>query len=205
MTIKRYHIETESFISDYDFGENILNYGVGEYGIQVDFRGCFLIDEEISEALMENNEFIKAAEEEGYNTSFSEMSAYEVYRKLTKQHEDEIFIDHIDGLYEIAISGYYSNLDSQCSKVRNYIEDNDNINVIEKGGYDKFDIDYIIELDDSMLSEVKDFLDKSNEETTKLNEEPSSYEYIEEDFGVPICKANFKNVGSLEVTINEIQ
>lgn len=25
------------------------------------------------------------------------------------------------------------------------------------------------------------------------------------DFGVPICKANFKNVGSLEVTINEIQ
>lgn len=205
MTIKKYHIETGTSINSYDFGENILDFGTGDYGIEVSFRGCSMIDEDISEALEENDEFIRAAKEEGYDTSFNEMSAFEVYLKLTRrQYSDDIIIDDLGGLFESATSGYYSNLDSQVSKVRNYIEDNDDIKVIEEDGYDEFDVDYIVEFDDSMFDAVKEFLEKSDKETAAKNEEPSSFEYVEEYFKVPMCKVTFKNVPSLELTIKEI-
>lgn len=205
MAIKKYHIETESSISDSDFNEDILDYGTGDYGIEVSFRGCSLIDEEISEALEENDEFIRAAEEEGYDTSFNEMSAFEVYLKLTKQHEDEIFIYHLDGLFETATSRYYSNLSSQASKVKNYLEDNGNIKVVKADSYGEFSFEYVVEFDDSMFNEVEEFLNRSNDETISQNEEPSSLEYIEKDFGVSICKATFRNVGCLKITIREMQ
>lgn len=205
MAIKKYYIETASSISDSDFNEDILDYGTGDYGIEVSFRGCSLIDEEISEALEENDEFIRAAEEEGYDTSFNEMSAFKVYLKLTKQHEDEIFIYRLDGLFETATGRYYSNLSSQASTVKNYLEDNGNIKVIESNFYGEFSFDYIVEFDDSMFNEVEDFLNRSNDETTSQNEEPSSFEYIEDHFNTPICKVTFRNVGCLKVTIREMQ
>lgn len=200
MTIKKYIIKQDSIFSSYDFGENMLNFGKGNYGIIVDFRGCGIDDNYINSALEENEKFIEAAREAGYDTSFKELTAFETYTKMTGAYDYDLLIDS-DDIYLDTIRPFYDNFEQQVYDIYKYLEEDERISILEDNHDDALDIDYVVEFDDAIFEEVKAFIDKTNAETEKKNSFSTVDEYNEYKFNTPIFKATYSNPGSLEVYI----
>lgn len=183
-----------------DFGEGMLPYGKGEYGMMTDPRCYDLPDEHLNSIFEENEEFVRSAEEEGYDTSFEEMSAMEVYTKMTGDDEETFWNESDDNFYE-AIQPFYDNFKDQAGELKKYLEEDERINILEDNCRDELDANYVIECDDEAFKELKGFIDKSNTETENKNNISTIHEYTEKKFNTPVFKVVFSNAGSLEVEI----
>ena len=212
MTIKKYAIKNGSIFSRFDFGENMLEYGSGVFGIEVSPYGSDIIDEDVSEALEANEEFVRAAEEAGYDTSFRTSSAFYVYTQMFHVEGEDFLIDygngdgvHGSGDYNEVIKPFYDNFVAQKNQIREYLEGDDRIKILRSATSDPIDFDYTVEFDDSMFREVEDFLDETNGVTGRENAFGVNGVYKEKHFGVTVFKDHYGDPGSLQAYIEEIE
>lgn len=146
------------------------------FGIEVSPYGSEIIDDDVSEALEANDEFMRAAEEAGYDTSFRTYSAFDIYSQMFRVEGQDFLIDYGNGDgrfgsgdYNKVIKPFYDNFVTQKNQICEYLEGNDRIKILRSGTSDPIDFNYTVEFDDSTFREMEDFLDKTNGVTGRKN------------------------------------
>lgn len=204
MTMTQYTIYQDKGIDTNEFGYYMLDYGKAIHGLVWNSEFGAMDEDDVEESLKTNDEFVLAAKESGYDDSFEELSAIEVYNRLTGLCLDEdVFMDFEEQCNE-DLKVFYNNFKNQADEIRKHLEEDERITILEDDCRDKIDVDYEVEFDDVIFNEVESFLKGTNVFTASKNTEAVLSEYAEKKFNTPLFKAVHSNVGSLEVEIEEV-
>lgn len=137
---------------------------------------------DINEALLESEEFIQAAQENGFDTSFNEMEPFEVYEKMFGIDIEEDILHRIlnsEYIHEFAGNILSDLFERNNDEVQKYLEENENIEV-EYMDADEFDLAAEIKMDESMAKDVEADLTKIIESVNdKIPEKTDTYKDYE--------------------------
>lgn len=204
----KYTIESSNIVVSGDFPFYTLGYCKGKYGLDIGHDSWSADEDYFDQALLENEIFMDAVEEEGYEERLRTHSPSSVYEDLTGTDLDDLlsmFEEEINGGSELGV--FYDNFKAQAEEIERYLSNNENINILEdnREDDDEFDVFYLVEFDESLLNEVEAFLNKTNSDTENKNSQTVLCEYYETEYDTEVFAAEFSNMGSLEVVITKAQ
>lgn len=191
MAIKEYEVDTHG-ISMEDFGDSVSMNTDCEYGVIDDAHHFWNIDwEYVNSALEENEDFKQALADEGFEVNFDKYEPAELYRKLTGTSIEDLFERFCD--FEsigMSFDDAYDILRNQADEAREYLENNDKINITYMQKYydEELYVECEFEADESVVSEIKDKLDEiENKYTNKLQSIDEQYHYCDDPkFGIEL-------------------
>lgn len=204
----KYTIESSNIVISGDFLFYTLGHCKSKYGLDIGHDSWSADEDYFDQALLENEIFMDAVEEEGYEERLRTHSPSSVYEDLTGTDLDNLlsmFEEEINGGSELG--AFYDNFKAQAEEIERYLSNNDNINILEdnREDDDEFDVFYVVEFDESLLNEVETFLNKTNSDTENKNNQTVLCEYYETEYDTEVFAAEFSNMGSLEVVITKAQ
>lgn len=210
MTIKEYEVDTYGISAD-DFGDSISMNTNCEYGVIDDANHFWNIDwDYVNEALEENEDFKQALTDEGFEVNFDKYEPAELYRKLTGTSIDSLFESFCD-FEDIGMSfeDAYSALRNQAEEAREYLENNDKIEVtyIQESYENELYVTCTFSAEESVAAEVKDKLKEIESiYTNKLQSIGEQYHYCNDPtFGIELFGVKMiPDLEANEFTIDEM-
>lgn len=196
----KYVIESSNIVISGDFPFYTLGHCIGKRGLEVSHDSWSANDDYFDQSLLENEIFMEAVEEEGYEERLRTHSPSSVYEDLTGADLNDLlsmFEEEINGGSELGL--FYNNFKAQAEEIERYLSNNENINILEdnREDDDEFDVFYLVEFDESLLNEVEVFLNKTNSATENKNSQTVLCEYYETEYDTEVFAAEFSNMGSL--------
>lgn len=205
MAMKEYEVSSYGYYC-YELAEDLGGYAKGVFGVSPDSGGWTIIMEDLNEILEESDEFIQAATEAGFDTSFNELEPYEVYEKIFGTDiEEDMFYSFCD--YDA--SNYYDEIEgilyTEVEDARSYLIDLRNKEIINeinavREDDDPFIITGKIECDEKIAEEIQAHFDNLYRTAAKKAEEIEIiHAYEEPEFGIPFFKVKFRGFDDAQV------
>lgn len=210
MAIREYEVDTYGISAD-DFGDSISMNTNCEYGVIDDANHFWNIDwDYVNEALEENEDFKQALADEGFEVNFDKYEPAELYRKLTGTSIDSLFESFCD-FEDIGMSfeDAYSALRNQAEEAREYLENNDKIEVtyMQEGYENELYVTCTFNTEESVAAEVKDKLKEIESiYTNKLQASGECHHYCDDPtFGIELFSVRIiPDLEANEFTIDEM-
>lgn len=209
MAIKEYEVDTSGIYMD-DFGDTMSMNTECEYGVIDDAHHFWNIDwDSVNESLEEDEDFKQALADEGFEVNFDKYEPAELYKKLTGKSIEDLFERFCD-FEDIGMSfeDAYDILREQADEAREYLENNDKINITYMKKYydDELVVRCEFEADESVVSEIKDKLEEiENVYTNKLQSIGEQYHYCDDPkFGIELFGVKLiPDLTANEFSVNE--
>lgn len=196
--IKQYKIKNTGIILK-DFNCDVTLLLQAEYGIIIDdFYSTWNADwKYINNALKENAKFKQALIDNEFDTNFFKHKPAELYEKLTGESIEQLFKQYINytniGSY---FSDVYNIVYAQAEEAREYLENNNNIDVvnIQESDEEELCINCIIKASESVANEVQDKLNEIQNKYASKIQSMSGQHYclIDPHFDVKLCNVTIK-------------
>lgn len=206
MANKEYYVDLNCDVYD---GEYICEIGEEEFGIENDGMSHLwnVVPEDINEALLESEEFIQAAKESGFDSSFTELDPYEVYEEMLNEDVEEmLFADF--GNYENIENEFTdlkSSVESVISKILNFVRENDDIKLNEDSVFnDFFDLSFTFIASEDNITDIKKQIEAYIKEINLTDYNKKLY-YKEPNFGIlfAMLNVNFNGIEAFNIEFKE--
>lgn len=195
--IKQYKIKNTGIILK-DFNYDVTLLLQAEYGIIIDLYSIWNADwKYINNALKENAKFKQTLIDNGFDTNFFKHKPIELYEKLTGESIEQLFKQYTNhaniGAY---FSDIYNIVHAQAEEAREYLENNNSIDIIniQENDEEELCINCIIEASESVANEVQDKLNEiQNKYASKIQSmRGQHYCLTDPQFGIKLCSATIK-------------
>ena len=195
--IKQYKIKNTGIILK-DFNYDVTLLLQAEYGIIIDLYGIWNADwKYINNVLKENAKFKQTLIDNGFDTNFFKYKPAELYEKLTGESIEQLFKQYTNhaniGAY---FSDVYNIVHAQVEEAREYLENNNNIDIIniQENDEEELCINCIIEASESVANKVQDKLNEIQNKYASKIQAMSGQHYclIDPQFGIKLCSVTIR-------------